>query len=188
MSWIIDLAHTHVQFAVKHMMISTVRGRFAKFNGTLVIDEQHPERSSAEGVIETASLDTNEPNRDAHLRSADFFDAENFPTMTFRSTQVAPAGDGEYRVTGDLTIRGITRPLTFTVTDEGQGKDPWGGRRRAFTAQAALNRKDFGLNWNVALETGGLLVGDQVKILIEMEAVEQVAAPVAAPVAEAQQA
>ncbi len=173
MTWVIDPAHTLVEFSVKHMMITTVRGRFTKFNGTLSIDEQHPERSTVAGTVETASIDTHESNRDTHLRSADFFDAEKYPAMTFRSRRIEPAGEGQYKVIGDITIKDVTREIVFNVTDEGQGKNPWDKQVRAFSAQATLNRKDFGLNWNVALETGGWLVGDQVKIAVELELVKE---------------
>lgn len=176
MAWTIDTSHTQLEFSAKHMMISTVRGRFTKFSGTVVIDAEHPEKSTAEGAVEIASIETHDTSRDAHLRSADFFDAEKFPQMTFRSTRIFVVPDGEYRVTGDLTIRDVTRPVTFTVTDTGSAKDPWGNQRRAFSATATINRKDWGLNWNVALEAGGFLVGEQVKLQIELELI-QVAEP-----------
>ena len=162
------------------MMISTVRGRFTKFTGTVVIDAEHPEKSTAEGAVDIASIETHDTNRDAHLRSADFFDAETYPRMTFVSKRIEKAGGNEYKVTGDLTIKDVTREVTFDVTSEGQYKNPWGSNVWGLTAKAVLNRKDFGLNWNVALETGGVLVGEQVKINIEMELVqapEQVANP-----------
>jgi polyisoprenoid-binding protein YceI len=185
MAWIIDSTHTQIEFSVKHMMITTVRGRFTKFNGTVKIDEAQPERSYVEGTIEAASLDTHEPKRDEHLRSADFFDATTYPELAFRSTAVK-ALDGEHlQVTGDLTIRGVTRPVTFDVTVEGYGKDPWGNRRLGLTATASVNRKDFGLNWNVALEAGGWLVGDVVKINADLELIEKVEQPAAQPEAEA---
>jgi polyisoprenoid-binding protein YceI len=173
-SWKIDSAHTLVEFSVKHMMISTVRGRFNNFSGTLNLDEQHPERSYIEGVVESASVDTREPNRDAHLRSADFFDVEKYPTMKFRSTRIEKVGPDQFKVMGDLTIKKVTRPITFNVTSEGRGKDPYGNLHWGFSAETTLNRKDFDLNWNVALETGGWLVSDQIKINIELEAVQQV--------------
>src|SRR6185295_3016656 len=147
MAWTIDAAHTLVEFSVKHMMITTVRGRFTKFDGTLNINDEHPERSTVEGTIQTASIDTHEPKRDEHLRSADFFDAEKYPTITFRSRRIEPTGDNQYKVVGDITIKDVTREIVFNVTDEGQGKNPWGKQVRAFSAQATLNRKDFGLNW-----------------------------------------
>ena len=173
MSWTIDTAHTLLEFSVKHMMIATVRGRFTKFGGNVVIDEQNPERSTAEGWVDIKSIDTHDANRDAHLRSNDFFDADHHPRMTFRSKSVKRAGGDRYKVTGDITIRGTTREIVFDVTYEGENKDPWGNTRRGFTAQTSFNRKDFGLNWNVALETGGVLVGDQVKVNVELELVYQ---------------
>jgi polyisoprenoid-binding protein YceI len=177
MSWKVDQAHTLVEFSVKHMMISTVRGRFHNFSGTLNLDEEYPERSSIEGVVEVASLDTHEPNRDAHLRSADFFDVEKYPTMKFRSTRIEKTGDNRFDVVGDLTIKNVTREITFNVTSEGQGKDPYGSRHWGFSAETTINRKDFGLNWNVALETGGWLVGDLIKVNVDLEAVQQVEEP-----------
>lgn len=179
MAWKIDAAHSLVEFTVKHMMIATVRGRFDSFDGDITVDPDNLLASRVEGWVETASVDTRDEKRDAHLRSADFFDAEKFPRMTFRSTQIEPAGDGEFKVTGDLTIRNATHPVTFTVTDEGQGKDPWGNRRWGLSAVASLNRKDFGLNWNVALEAGGWLVSDQIKIHVGLEMVEIVPEPAA---------
>lgn len=179
MAWKIDPSHSLIEFTVKHMMIATVRGRFGSFDGTVTVNPDNLLQSQVEGWVETASIDTRDTNRDAHLRSADFFDAETFPRMTFRSTKIEKAGDGEFKVTGDLTIKDSTRPVTFTVTDEGQGKDPWGNRRWGLSATASLNRKDFGLNWNVALETGGWLVSDQVKMQAELELVESVEEPAA---------
>jgi polyisoprenoid-binding protein YceI len=169
MSWLIDPAHTLIEFSAKHMMITTVRGRFTKFGGTLTVDEQNPANSTAEGYVELASVDTHEPNRDAHLRSADFFDVEKYPTMTFRSTRVQKVSDDQYKVAGDLMIKGVTREVVFDVTDDGRNKDPWGNLRWGLTAQTTLNRKDFGLTWNVALEAGGWLVGDQVKVHTELQ-------------------
>jgi polyisoprenoid-binding protein YceI len=163
------------------MMFTTVRGRFNTFSGTLHIDEANPAKSYAEGVVEIASIDTRDSNRDAHLRSADFFDVENFPQMKFRTTRIEPAGRGQYKIAGQLTIKDITREVVFDVVSQDLGKDPWGNPRRGFSAEASLNRKDFGLTWNVALETGGWLVGDQVKIYIELQAIKQAEAePVSA--------
>jgi polyisoprenoid-binding protein YceI len=173
MSWKIDPAHSEIGFSVKHMMISTVRGQFTKFDGTLTLNEEHPEQSVIEGWVETASVNTHEPNRDGHLRSPDFFDAEKFPKITFRSKKVTHTGGDKFKLLGDLTIKETTRDLTLDVTYEGENKDPWGKTRRAFTADASFNRKDFGLSWNVALETGGWLVAEQVKIHIELEAIGQ---------------
>ena len=173
MAWTIDSAHTQVEFAVKHMMIATVRGRFTRFSGTLNINENQPELSTAEGVIETASVDTHDPNRDAHLRSPDFFDSEKYPNMTFRSTGITRVGEGRYQVKGQLTIKDVTREITLDVSDEGRGKDPWGNMHWGFSAQTTINRKDYGLNWNVALEAGGWLVDEKVKINIDLEVVYQ---------------
>jgi polyisoprenoid-binding protein YceI len=173
MAWTIDSAHTQVEFAVKHMMISTVRGRFTRFSGTLNVNEQQPELSSAEGSIEAASIDTHDANRDAHLRSADFFDAEKFPALTFRTTKITPDGENRYKVAGQMTIKDVTREVVFEVSDEGRGKDPWGNLHWGFSAQTTLNRKDYGLTWNVGLEAGGWLVGDNVKITIDLEAIYQ---------------
>lgn len=182
MTWQLDTAHTHIGFAVKHMMVSTVRGQFTTFTGTLALDEQHPERSHVEVSIDPTSITTGEPRRDGHLRSADFFEVEKYPAITFNSTKVERSGDDEYQVTGDLAIRGETRPITLAVTLDGQTKDMQGQRRAGFTLSGAISRKDYGLNWNVALEQGGVLVGDKVQLVIEAEVFEpaQVAAPVQA--------
>lgn len=171
MAWKIDAAHSAVEFSVKHMMIATVRGRFESFDGKINVDPRDLLKSSVEGRVETASINTRDANRDAHLRSADFFDAEKFPYMTFRSTSIERTGDGEFKVQGELTIKDVTRPVTFTVSDEGHGKDPWGNQRWGLSGSTSINRKEFGLNWNVALETGGWLVGEQIKINVELELV-----------------
>jgi polyisoprenoid-binding protein YceI len=170
--WALDAAHTNVEFAVKHLMISTVRGRFADVSGTVQLGDQDPAASSVEVTIKVASLDTRQEDRDAHLRSADFFDADNFPILTFKSTRVARDGK-DILVDGDLSIRGVTRPVTLRATEEGRARDPWGGERVAFTAATKINRRDFGLTWNQALETGGFVVGDEVKITIDTELVKQ---------------
>jgi polyisoprenoid-binding protein YceI len=173
MAWIIDPSHSDIQFSVKHMMIATVRGRFTKFNGTFNVNDRNLLQSSVEGTAEAASVDTRDSNRDAHLRSADFFDAENYPVLAFRSTGIRSLGGGRYEVAGELTIKDITRPVVFEVTDEGRGKDPWGNMRFGVSATTTINRKDFELNWNAALETGGVLVGDNVKINAELELIYQ---------------
>jgi polyisoprenoid-binding protein YceI len=170
--WRIDPSHSHVEFAVRHLMISTVKGRFADVSGTLIGDETNPENASIDITIPVGGIDTHESQRDAHLRSADFFDAERHPDITFRSTRIDRAGSDTYTVTGDLTIRGVSRPITLTVHAGGRGRDPWGGERVGYTATTRINRKDFGLNWNQALETGGVLVGDQVAISVELELVK----------------
>jgi len=168
-TWNIDPVHTHVQFSVRHMMVSNVKGVFSKTSGTVVLDDSDFTQAQVQVSIEAASLDTREPQRDAHLRSADFLDAEKYPTLTFRSTQISPDGDG-YSMSGDLTIHGVTKPVTFAVeAPTPVAKDPWGGTRRGFEATGEINRKDFGLGWNQALETGGVLVGDKIKISLEVE-------------------
>ncbi len=175
MSWVIDNSHTQVEFSVKHMMITNVRGRFEKFEGNLNLDVEHPEKAVIEGTVYTASVNTREEKRDAHLRSADFFDAEKYPEMKFRSTRIQVVSRDQFKVYGTLTIKDVTREIVLDVTSNGIFKTPWGHRAWGLTAETTLNRKDFGLNWNVALEAGGWLVGDQVKISIEAELAEQVA-------------
>jgi polyisoprenoid-binding protein YceI len=177
--WEIDPAHTEAGFQTKHLMIAKVRGRFAKVSGTILLDEAELSNSSVTAEIEVASIDTREEKRDDHLRSADFFDVEKYPTITFRSTRVEPAGSGEVKVTGDLTIRDVTREIALLVTDEGRSKDPWGGERAGFSATVKIDRRDFGLTWNQTLETGGVLVGNEIKLTLEVEAVKQVEAKVA---------
>jgi polyisoprenoid-binding protein YceI len=176
MTWQIDSVHSHVAFAVKHMMVSTARGNFTIFKGELEIDEQNPQNSRVFAEAETASINTGNEGRDQHLRSADFFDAEKFPTVTFQSTNVEPISGEEYRVTGDLTMHGVTKSVTFTGEYSGQVKDAFGMQRAGLTAHGTINRKDFGLNWSAALETGGLVVDEKVKIDIEIEVTEKVAA------------
>ena len=170
----IDKAHSEATFQVRHL-ITKVRGRFSDFGGTIELDEQYPERSSVNVTTQAASIDTNERDRDTHLRSADFFDAEKFPTLTFLSTVITRTGDQRFAVTGDLTIHGVTKPVTFDVMYLGKAKDPWGNERVAFEAEATINRKDYGLNWNAALETGGFLVGDEVKISLSVQAIPKAA-------------
>ena len=169
-TWTLDTAHSLAEFKIKHMMIANVKGQFTALSGTLTLDPADVTRSRIEAAIETASINTREAQRDAHLKSADFFDAEKFPQLTFRSTAVKAAGEGELKVEGELTMHGVTRPVTFQV--EGPtppAKDPWGGTRVGLTATTRVNRKDFGLTWNAALEAGGVLVGDEVAITIEAE-------------------
>jgi len=165
----IDKAHSEAVFQVRHLL-TKVRGRFSDFEGEIDYDEQNPEQSYVNATIQAASVDTNERDRDAHLRSADFFDVEKFPTLTFKSTRVTRKGNNSFDVTGDLTIHGVTRPVTLSSTFLGQAKDPWGNERIAFEAETTINRKDFGLLWNAALETGGFLVGDEVKISLSVQA------------------
>jgi polyisoprenoid-binding protein YceI len=172
-TWTIDPVHSIAEFAVRHMMVSTVKGRFRSMEGTLTLDEQHPERSSVVASIDVASIDTAEPDRDAHLRSDDFFNAERFPKMTFRSTRVEMTGEGRANVYGELTIRDVTKEVVLDTELEGRTKDPWGNERIGFSATTELNRKEFGLRWNQVLETGGVVVGDRVKVNLHIEAVRK---------------
>jgi polyisoprenoid-binding protein YceI len=169
----IDSAHSAAHFSVRHMMVSNVRGEFTKLSGSLAYDASKPANSSLEARVEVASVSTRDEQRDAHLKSPDFFDAEKFPELTFVSKQVLNAGDG-WQLTGDLTIHGVTREVTLNV--EGptpEVKDPWGGYRIGATAETKIRRKDFGMTFNMALEAGGVVVGDEVKISIEIEAMRQ---------------
>ncbi|MGC1418176.1 MAG: YceI family protein [Candidatus Acidiferrum sp.] len=169
-TWSIDPAHATAEFKVKHMMIAYVKGHFSKVTGILVHDESDPTKSHVEATIEAASIETREPQRDTHLKSADFLHAEKFPTLSFKSTDIKVVGDGELKVQGDLTIRGVTRKMTFAVEGPTPAmKDPWGNTRIAISATTKINRKDFGLTWNAALETGGILVGDEVTITLDVE-------------------
>jgi polyisoprenoid-binding protein YceI len=172
-TWNIDPAHSVAEFKVKHMMISNVKGRFSKLSGILSLDESGHHHSCVEVSAEAGSIHTGDEQRDAHLKSPDFFDVEKFPTLTFKSSGVRVVNDGELSVEGDLTIHGVTRKVTFTV--EGPtppSKDPWGNTRIAVSASTKINRKDFGLTWNTALETGGILVGEDVSITLETQFVK----------------
>jgi len=175
MIWQIDNSHTHVGFSVKHMMVATVRGEFKQYTGTLELDPSDLALSKVSGEIEVASLDTREANRDQHLRSSDFFDAEQFPKITFASRRIERLDEENYRVIGDMTIRGVTRQVTLEAEYSGIHKDPWGGTRTGFVVRGAIDRKDFGLTWNAALETGGVLVGEKVKLELDVEVVLQTA-------------
>ena len=168
-TWTIDPAHSHSGFAVRHLVISTVRGEFGKTTGTVVLDEQDIAKSTVEATIDASTIDTRVPDRDADLRSPNFFDVAKYPTLTFKSTNVEKAGDGKLKVTGNLTLHGVTRPITLDVTGPtAEIKDPWGKTRRGLSATAKLNRKDFGLSWSKMIETGPV-VGDEVAIDIEVE-------------------
>lgn len=171
--WKLDPNHTTVEFSAKHLMITTVKGRIADVEGEITIDEKNPQNSSVTATLKAASLDTRTDQRDQHLRSADFLDVEKYPEIKFRSTRIEGSKDS-FKLTGDLTIRDVTRPITLDVDFEGQSKDPWGGERAGFSASGKIDRRDFGLNWNVAVEAGGLLVGNDVKIAIEAQAVKVV--------------
>lgn len=172
-TWSIDPAHSHVEFAVKHLMIATVKGRFGVVRGTVHTDEADPAKGRVEIEIDADSIDTREPQRDAHLRSADFFDVEKFPTMTFRSTRIADVSGDRFTLIGDLTIHGVTREVALDVTSEGRGGDPWGGERAGFSATTKLKRSEFGLTWNQVLETGGFVVGDDIRVSLDVELVKQ---------------
>ena len=175
MSWEIDATHSKATFSVKHMMISTVRGHFEVLSGKLHIDEDHPDNSWVEAEVDAASINTRDARRDGHLRSPDFFDVEKYPKITFKSTKVTPTGNNEYRVTGDLTMHGVTKEETLHADYSGQVKDLYGLQRAAFSVKGKINRKDFGLNWNVGLEAGGVLVGEDVNIEIDLAAVQKAA-------------
>jgi polyisoprenoid-binding protein YceI len=169
-TWNIDPAHSVAEFKVKHMMISNVKGQFTRMKGVLTLNEADPAKSTIEATIEAASIQTRDEQRDGHLKSAEFFDVEKFPTLTFKSTKVTPTGDGEHKVAGDLIIHGVTRNVVFTVEGPtAPGKDPWGNIRRGLSATTKINRKDFGLTWNAALETGGVLVGDEITITLDVQ-------------------
>jgi len=168
----IDKSHSEAVFQVRHL-VTKVRGRFDDFEGTIQINEDRPELSSVEFTIRAASIDTNEKDRDTHLRSADFFDVEKFPTITFRSTRISRKSDESSDVIGDLTIHGVTKEVTLPVTHLGKAKDPWGKERVGFESELTLNRKDYGLTWNAPLEIGGFLVGDEVKVSVSIQAVAQ---------------
>jgi polyisoprenoid-binding protein YceI len=172
-TWTIDAAHSLIEFSAKHMMFTTVKGRFTGVTGTITLDEADLSRSSVEVAIDAASIVTGDEKRDAHLRSADFLDAETYPQLTFKSTRVERVSAERARVVGDLTIHGTTRQVTLDTALNGQGTNPWGMTVAGFTAETTINRKDFGLIWNVALETGGVLVGETIKILLEVQAVRQ---------------
>ncbi len=178
--WDLDVGHSSIGFTVRHMVIAKVHGRFTRWSGALDLDLDDLARSSVAVEIDAASIDTQVADRDAHLRSPDFLDAAAHPRITFRSTRIEQAGD-RWRVVGDLSLHGVVREVALDAEFAGTGKDPWGGERAGFSARASLDRRDFGLRWNAALETGGVLVGEKVEIAIELEAVRRVeAAPVAA--------
>ncbi len=170
-TWQIDRAHSDIFFTVRHMVISKVRGRFQKWDGTLQYDEENPGNSKVDITIDAASIDTNEPKRDAHLRSADFLNAEQHPTLTFKSTRVEPKGKDKFLVHGDLTIRNITKPVAIDVEHLGKAKDPWGQQKVLFSGKVSIQREEFGATWNQALEAGGVLVGKNVDIDIEIQAI-----------------
>ncbi len=172
-TWNIDPIHSAAEFKVKHMMISNVKGQFTGVSGVLSLDEANLTQSHVEATIDAASINTRDAQRDGHLKSPDFFDVEKFPTLSFKSTGVKKTGDGELAVTGDLTIHGVTRSVKFDVEGPtAPGKDPWGNTRVGLSATTKINRKDFGLTWNAALETGGILVGEEVTLTLDVQFVK----------------
>jgi len=172
--WQIDPAHSAAHFSVRHLMISNVRGEFSKVSGNVVLDPSDLTKSTVEVIVDATTIDTREPQRDEHLRSADFLDVANHPSITFRSKQITAAGAGRFKVTGDLTIRGVTRTVTFDVDGPTPPvKDPWGNVRAGVSATAKINRKDFGLVWNALTEAGGVVVGDEVSITFEAELIQK---------------
>jgi polyisoprenoid-binding protein YceI len=177
--WNIDLSHSGVNFSIRHMVISKVRGRFTKFTGVLNLEDEDITRSVVEATIDASSIDTGVEQRDAHLRSGDFFDVEKYPELRFRSTRIEKLEDDRFRVVGELTIRDVTREVALDVEGGGRAKDPWGNERTGFVAKTTLDRKDFGLKWNQALEAGGVLVGDRVDIELDVQAVKAAAAQAA---------
>ncbi|HEX7064237.1 MAG TPA: YceI family protein [Bacillales bacterium] len=173
-NWKVDSAHSSLDFSVKHMMISKVKGTFHDFGASVEADPADLTDANIQFTVDVSSVDTRNKDRDGHLKSDDFFNVEEYPEMTFQSTNITKKGDGEYDVTGDLTIRGTTNPATFDLTFEGQSKDPMSGNQVVgFSGEGTINRSEYGLTWNAALETGGVLIGDEVKIFIEIEASEQ---------------
>lgn len=169
----IDPAHSSASFTVRHMMITNVRGAFSNVQGSIAFDAANPGASTVEAVIDATTISTQEPARDAHLKSADFLDVERYPTITFKSTGVQPAGDDELSVTGDLTIHGVTKSVVLKVEGPtAEGKDPWGNSRIGASATTKIKRSDFGLTWNATLETGGILVGDDLKIELEVSLIK----------------
>ena len=180
-TWDIDPAHSTVEFSVRHMMVTTVKGQFQKVKGTVELDEKDPNKSTVEVSIETASIDTREAKRDAHLKSADFFDAAKFPALTFKSTKIEKAGKGKFKVTGDLTMHGVTKSVVLAVEGPSASiKDPFGRTVRGVMATGKLDRKDWGMIWNKALDSGGMVVSDEVKLDINAELAERAATPPAA--------
>lgn len=173
MAWQIDSSHSSVNFSARHMMLATVRGQFEKFSGTLDFDEANPAATSVDVTIDAGSVNTRDEKRDGHLKSPDFFDMEKFPTLSFKSNSVHVVDNNHAKLTGDLTIKGISKPVVMDVEYHGQAKAPWGTTSAGFSASTKINREDWGLTWNAPLETGGVLVGKDIKIELELEAVKQ---------------
>lgn len=177
--WEIDASHSGIHFSVRHLVIAKVRGQFSRFSGALVVPDGDFTKATVDVVIDASSIETGVADRDAHLKSPDFFDVAQFPEVAFAATEFETQGEGRGRLTGRLTIKGVTKDVVLDVDRHGQAKDPWGNERAAFSAKTAIDRKDFGLSWNQVLETGGLMVGERVDLEIEIEAVRQAAAQVA---------
>ncbi|MED3689432.1 YceI family protein [Peribacillus butanolivorans] len=171
--WAIDPTHSAIEFSVKHMMIAKVKGSFNKFEANISANPYDLTTAEIDFTVDVASIDTRNADRDNHLRSADFFDVEKNPTLTFKSTKIVKTGDDEYDVTGDVTLNGFTNEETFAITFEGQGKDPWGNEKAGFSGKGKVKRSDYGLTYNAALETGGVLIGDQITLTIEIEAAKE---------------
>jgi polyisoprenoid-binding protein YceI len=172
-TWAIDVSHSNVSFVARHAVITKVRGKFTDFVGNLVLDGTNPSNSKIEVTIQAASFDSASADRDAHVKSADFLDVENFPTLTFTSTGLRNTGGSDYVVDGDLTIHGVTKPVSIEAEFSGIATDPWGNTKIGFEGKAEISRKDFGLTWNVALEAGGVLVSDKIQIVLDVQAAKQ---------------
>ena len=171
--WEIDASHSGIHFSVRHLVIAKVRGQFGRWSGAIVVPDGDFTKASVEAVIDASSIETGVADRDAHLRSADFFDVATYPEITFKASRLEPEGDTDARLVGSLTIKGITRDVVLAVERHGQAKDPWGNERAAFSAKTSIVRKEFGLGWNQVLEAGGVVVGERVDLEIEIEAVRQ---------------
>ncbi|RFU69836.1 YceI family protein [Bacillus sp. V59.32b] len=168
--WVVDAAHSSIDFSVKHMMVAKTKGTFQKFDAAVEADPADLTTANIEFTIDVSSIDTRNGDRDAHLRSADFFDIEKYPSLTFKSTKIVKTSEDEYDVTGDLTMHGVTRSETFAITFEGQGTNPWGAEVAGFSGKGTINRSDYDLTYNAALETGGVLIGDKITVSLEIEA------------------
>ncbi|MBL3642425.1 YceI family protein [Peribacillus frigoritolerans] len=171
--WIVDPTHSAIEFSVKHMMIAKVKGSFNKFEASILANPSDLTTAEIDFTVDVASIDTRNADRDNHLRSADFFDVEKKPTLTFKSTKIVKTDEDEYDVTGNVTLNGVTQEETFSITFEGQGKDPWGNEKAGFSGKGKVKRSDYGLTYNAALETGGVLIGDQITLTIEIEAAKE---------------
>lgn len=171
--WIVDPTHSAIEFSVKHMMIAKVKGSFNKFEASILANPSDLTTAEIDFTVDVSSIDTRNADRDNHLRSADFFDVEKNPTLTFKSTKIVKTDEDEYDVTGDVTLNGVTQEETFNITFEGQGKDPWGNEKAGFSGKGKVKRSDYGLTYNAALETGGVLIGDQITLTIEIEAAKE---------------